>query len=151
MPVLAERNPDEFGGQELLTRSRTARMLWLGLGLLLLGVGFVGAFLPLLPTVDFLILALACFARSSSKLEAWLLNHPRFGPGLRAWRQEGAISHKARIAAWSGMALGYGLFLIGAHPGLLFGSVVSVAMLASALWVASRPLPSGSERGAPGK
>lgn len=151
MPVLAERNPDKFGGNEPQKRSRTARIFWLVLGLLLLGVGFVGAFLPLLPTVDFLILALACFARSSQRLETWLLNHPRFGPGLRAWRQEGAISRKARIAAWSGMALGYALFLIGARPGLLFGSVVGVAMLASALWVASRPLPSGMERGAPGK
>ncbi len=144
MPVLVDRSPEKIGGQNLLKRSRTARIFWLVLGLLLLGIGFVGAFLPLLPTVDFLILALACFARSSPWLEAWLLNHPRFGPGLRAWREEGAISRKARIAAWCGMTIGYGLFLFGARPGWLLGSAVGVAMLASALWVASRPLPGGA-------
>ncbi|MEH6660415.1 MAG: YbaN family protein [Parasphingorhabdus sp.] len=147
MPALAERNPEKLGGQELLKRSRTARMFWLLLGLLLLGVGFVGVFLPLLPTVDFLILALACFARSSPRLEAWLLNHPRFGPGLRAWREERAISRKARITSWCGMAIGYGLFMFAAKPGFLLACGVGVAMLASALWVASRPLPSGTIQG----
>ncbi|NRD89353.1 DUF454 domain-containing protein [Sphingopyxis sp. BSNA05] len=141
MPVLVERVPETTDGQELLKRSRTVRMFWLGVGLLLLGVGFVGAFLPLLPTVDFLILALACFARSSPRLEAWLLNHPRFGPGLRAWREERAISRKARITAWCGMAFGYGLFLFAARPDWLPASLVGIAVLASALWVASRPLP----------
>ncbi|ATW03367.1 YbaN family protein [Sphingorhabdus sp. YGSMI21] len=141
MPVLVERVPEKTDGQELLKRSRTARIFWLVLGLLLVGVGFVGAFLPLLPTVDFLILALACFARSSPRLEAWLLNHPRFGPGLRAWREERAISRKARITSWCGMAFGYGLFLFAARPDWLPASLVGIAVLASALWVASRPLP----------
>jgi len=125
----------------LLRRGRTARIAWLVLGLLLVGLAFAGAFLPLLPTTDFLILALPCFARSSPRLEAWLLSHPRFGPPLRAWREEKAIPRHARYAAWGGMMLGYGLFVLAVRPGPFLALIVGAAMLASALWIAGRPLP----------
>lgn len=148
MPALVKSAPNQAGERDPLKRGPVARIIWLTMGLVLVGVGFVGAFLPLLPTTVFLILALGCFARSSPRLEAWLLNHPRFGPGLRAWREERAISRKARIMAWCGMAIGYGLFLFGAQPEFLLACGVGVAMLASALWVASRPLPSGTLQGA---
>ena len=67
------------------------RLGWLALGCLFVGLGMIGAVLPLMPTTIFLILATGCFARSSPRLEAWLLNHPRFGPTLRDWRERGAI------------------------------------------------------------
>src|SRR3546814_11599305 len=51
-----------------------------------LGLGAIGAFLPLLPTVPFVILAAFCFARSSPRLEKWLLTHPHFGHHIVAWR-----------------------------------------------------------------
>lgn len=67
------------------------RGVYLAVGLLFVALGFVGAFLPVLPTTPFLILAAACFARSSRQLESWLLDHPRFVPTLRDWRERGAI------------------------------------------------------------
>src|SRR3546814_17981068 len=70
MRVLAEPSP---GG--LVQRGRAVRTVWLLLGLVLVGIGLIGIVVPLLPTTDFMLLALPCFARSSPKLEAWLLNH----------------------------------------------------------------------------
>jgi uncharacterized membrane protein YbaN (DUF454 family) len=121
--------------------SRAARPLWLGLGLVFVGLGFVGALLPLMPTTVFLILAVGCFARSSPRLEAWLLNHARFGPTLRAWRANGAIGRRAKALACGGMALGYLLFWLAVRPGLTIALVVGAAMAACAAFVLSRPAP----------
>src|SRR3546814_2092907 len=86
------------------------------LGFIWVGIGAVGAFVPLLPTTIFIILALGCFARSSPRLEHWLLNHERFGPALRAWRDQRAISRSAKRAACIGMTVGYGLFCVSVRP-----------------------------------
>lgn len=117
------------------------RIGWLMLGFLCVGLGFVGAFLPLMPTTIFLILAVGCFARSSPRLEAWLLDHPRHGPALRAWREEGAISKRGKIAASGGITLGYGLFLLAARPSLTPALGVAAAMAACAAWILTRPRP----------
>ena len=108
-------------------------------GCVLVAVGFVGAFLPLLPTTPFLILAAACFARSSPRLERWLLNHPQFGPTLRSWREHGAIPVKAKVFACIGMAGGYALFWWGHAPSLPLALAVAAVMIASAAFVLSRP------------
>ena len=108
-------------------------------GSVLVAVGFVGAFLPLLPTTPFLILAAACFARSSPRLEHWLLNHRQFGPMLRSWRENGAIPVKAKAFACIGMSAGYALFWWGHAPSLPLALAVAAAMIASAAFVLSRP------------
>lgn len=117
------------------------RPLWLALGFVFVGLAFVGAFLPLMPTTIFLILAAACFARSSPRFEAWLLNHKQFGPTLRAWRAEGAIGRRGKTAACVGMAGGYGLFFVAAHPRPWLAALVGAVMAACAAFVLSRPAP----------
>lgn len=114
---------------------------WLLLGFVCLGLGFVGVFVPLMPTTIFIILGAACFARSSARLEAWLLGHPRFGPTLRAWRKEGAIPPRAKRMACIGIAIGYTLFWIGARPGIPFALTVGAMMGGSAAWIVTRPTP----------
>lgn len=123
------------------TASRALRAGWLLLGFLCVGIGFVGVFVPLLPTTIFMILGAGCFARSSPRLEAWLLNHPRFGPALVAWRAEAAIPRRAKRAACIGIAIGYALFWIGARPTWWLGLAVAVMMAACAAWIVTRPLP----------
>lgn len=120
-----------------------ARSLWLSLGFACVGLGLIGALLPLMPTTIFLILAAACFARSSPRFEAWLLDHHRFGPTLRAWRAHGAISRKSKIAACTGMTLGYGLFLFAARPALPLALIVALLMAACAGFVLTRPRAAG--------
>jgi uncharacterized membrane protein YbaN (DUF454 family) len=122
---------------------RFSRHLWFALGWVFVALGFVGAVLPLVPTTIFLILAVGCFARSSPRLEAWLLDHPRFGPTLRAWRAEGAISRRGKIAACLGIALGYALFWFGTRPSLKVELLVALVMAACAAFVLTRPSPSG--------
>ncbi len=75
------------------------RPLYLALGFLSLGLGILGAFLPLLPTVPFVILAAFCFARGNPAMERRLLDHPRFGPAIRTWRERGAISLRGKRMA----------------------------------------------------
>lgn len=75
------------------------RQLYLAAGWLSVGAGTIGIFLPILPTVPFMILAAFCFARSSPVLEAKLLNHPSYGPHLVAWREKGIVSRRAKWSA----------------------------------------------------
>jgi uncharacterized protein len=117
------------------------RTAWLVLGLVCVGLGIIGAILPLMPTTIFLILAAGCFARSSPRLEAWLLTHKRFGPTLVAWRAEGAIGPRAKVMACTGIALGFAIFAWRAHPGPLLAIGVAVGMAACALYIVTRPLP----------
>lgn len=141
MPASPERADTT---EDLLKRGQAARVAWLLLGLALVGVGVVGIFVPLLPTTDFMILALPCFARSSPRLEAWLLDHPRFGPGLRAWRAERAIPRHAKIASWIGMTIGFTSFCLLARPGLIVAIPVAAVLLACAIWVGRRREPAQS-------
>lgn len=143
MPVSPERPGST---QDLLRKGRASRWAWLVLGLALVGIGVVGIFVPLLPTTDFMILALPCFARSSPKLEAWLLDHPRFGPGLRAWRAERAIPRHAKYASWIGMTIGFTSFCLIAHPRPIIALGVALVLLGCAVWVGRRREPGQTPR-----
>jgi uncharacterized protein len=118
-----------------------SRYLYFSLGCVMVGLGVIGAILPLMPTTIFLILAAGCFARSSPACEQWLLDHPRFGASLRGWREEGAISVPAKCMACLGMSVGVLLFYVGAHPSIWLSVGVAAVMLASAAYVVSRPHP----------
>jgi uncharacterized protein len=82
------------------------RPLYLVGGLLSVSFGVIGAFLPIVPTVPFLLLAAFCFARSNPEWEARLLNHPQYGAQLRDWRERRAISRPAKLAAVGAMSVG---------------------------------------------
>ena len=64
-----------------------------------LAVGFVGIFVPLLPTTPFVLLAAFCYSRGSERFHTWLQEHPRFGPMVHAWREHGAIGRRAKVVA----------------------------------------------------
>lgn len=85
--------------------ARAGRALWVVAGTLALLAGVVGIFLPLLPTVPFVLLAAFCFSRGCRRCEQWLLEHPRFGPALRNWRAHRALTLRSKQAATSMMAI----------------------------------------------
>ncbi len=79
-------------------------ILWTTAGLLSLGIGILGIFLPLLPTTPLVLLAAFCFAKGSPRLHAWLLNHPRFGQSIRDWQDRGSVPPRAKRLALAAMA-----------------------------------------------
>lgn len=113
------------------------RFLYLGLGFVSVALGAVGVVLPLLPTVPFMLLAAFFFARSSPRLEAWIVDHPRFGPHVRAWRERGAIGPAGKRAALVAFAFSaiLGLVLLP-FPWLL---APLAAALVGGSWIATRP------------
>lgn len=122
-------------------RMRLVRLGWIALGWFFVALGVIGALLPVMPTTIFLILAAGCFARGSPRLERRLLDHPRFGPTLTAWRRDGAIGRRAKAMACGGITLGFAMFLWGARPGVLVGGAVALLMAGCAAYVLTRPVP----------
>lgn len=113
------------------------RTLYLIAGLTSLALGAVGAVLPLLPTVPFMILAAYCFARSSPALERRLLEHPVIGPHIVRWRDHRAISRRGKRAAVAA-------FLVSAAVGLLalrfpWSLAPAVAGIVGGSWIWRRP------------
>lgn len=67
------------------------------LGVLSLILGFIGAFLPILPTTPFAILAAYLFSKSSPKLHRWVLDLKYIGPLVRDWEENKVIRPKAKL------------------------------------------------------
>jgi len=114
-------------------RSRLWRALLLAAGLLSLVLGVVGIFVPLLPTVPFLLLAAACFARSSERVHSWLVNHTHLGPMIAGFLDGQGIPRQAKIRAIALVWLTIppsALWLVS-HPwlkGLLFAVALAVTL-----------------------
>ena len=83
------------------TKNPLKKVLWISLGILFVGLGAIGVVIPGLPTTPFLILAAACFIRSSQRLYDWLIQNKTFGPYLKDYREGKGIPKKAKILAVS--------------------------------------------------
>lgn len=119
-------------------RSRLARHLLMAAGVALFAVGFVGIFLPVLPTTVFWIGAVVCFSKSCPELEARILAHPRYGRPIRDFREHGVICRAGKRAALASMLVS-ALITVALVESDGVRVLVASILLAVAAYVASRP------------
>ena len=104
------------------------------------GMGWVGVFLPGLPTTIFWILAALAFLRANRRMYERIVAHPRFGPSIKLFVEEGKISRRGKGTSISAMLLCAALGTL-AIPPLWLKLVVIAAAVAGSVWVALLPTP----------
>ena len=112
------------------------RPLYAAAGFLFVGLAAIGAALPIVPTVPFLLVAVFCFARSNPVWEQKILDHPHWGPQVQDWRERRAISRKAKYMALAMLSAGVGFtwFTLGA-PWIYLSLTILVV---SGTWIWTR-------------
>lgn len=115
------------------------RPLWIALGLIFVGIGFLGIFLPILPSTEFFLIAAFFFARSSPRLLNWLLNLPRIGPAIRDYRAGLGMPRRAKVAAISVMAV----FVLASVLGIpdIYGKITVLGLGLIGAWYIGYRVP----------
>jgi uncharacterized membrane protein YbaN (DUF454 family) len=116
--------------------------LWIFLGILSIITGFIGIFLPLLPTTPFALVAAFCFSKGSDTLHEWLLSSKFFGPLISDWEKNGAISlNIKRYSTFSIILLfGYTIIFVKVIFWIKMIVVLSGALVLAFIWTRpSRP------------
>ena len=122
-----------------ITISPTARYLLLAVGWLFLALGAIGAFLPVIPTVPFLLVTAWAWSKSSKRLHAWLYGNPTYGPYLVAWSKYGVIPRRAKFMAVGMMALGWVAMTVFVAESLWLPLIVGAVQAAVSVFILTRP------------
>lgn len=138
--------PDESPSAQAV-KPGPLRWAWTLFAYLSLGLGIVGIVLPGLPTVPFVLLAAYCAARGSRRLHARLLAHRQFGPMIRDWQANGAVSRRSKWLATTMMAI-CAVILFLTSPKVWAAAAGATTMAAVAVWLWLRPEPRAAERAA---
>jgi uncharacterized membrane protein YbaN (DUF454 family) len=116
------------------------RHAFLFLGWIAVALGVIGAFLPLMPTTVFLLVAAWAFAKSSPRLHQWLREHPRHGHLIRAWEEHHAMPRRAKRIAWATLAVSY-LFTATLLGPFSWGAIIGGICIAGvAIYIAHLPV-----------
>ncbi|MBA2961809.1 MULTISPECIES: YbaN family protein [Ramlibacter] len=101
-------------------------------------LGVIGVFVPVMPTVPFILAAAWAASRSSPRLNAWLEGHQRYGPMIRNWREGGIVGRSAKWAATTTMLVSV-LFILIAVPNRWIAGLSGACMGCVLLWLWRRP------------
>jgi uncharacterized membrane protein YbaN (DUF454 family) len=119
------------------------------LGWICLGLGAIGAFLPLMPTTVFVLIAAWAFARSSPRLHRWLREHPRFGETLVAWEEHRAMPRRAKRIAILMLAVSYTISAWTLGPLAPWSLITGVCLAAVGVYIVRLPeIADGARTGA---
>lgn len=123
-----------------MNRKLLTTLLWRALALFFVLLGLIGIVLPVMPTVPFLLAALWAASKGWPRLEAWLLNHPKYGPDIKAWRDHRVIKRRSKILALVTMAIGYlVLWLLVPQVSVWLKGLVGVILVIVGCWLTTRP------------
>ena len=109
------------------------RLLWIILGSTFVAIGTIGIFVPGLPTTVFMILAAACYIRSSEKLYNWLIQNKTFGKYIKDFREGKGMPRRAKIIAQTTMTIFIGLAVIPISPISVPNNTIRIAVLIAGL------------------
>lgn len=116
----------------------TIKYLYYALGIICTGLGIIGAFLPVMPTTPFLLVALWAFSKSSPRLQHWLYNHPRYGKTLREWFDYGVITRRVKIFSIAALAASMPTVYLLTQS-ITAVSIHSPIVILTAIFIATRP------------
>lgn len=118
---------------------QTKKMIYLSIAWISLFLGFIGAFLPVLPTTPFAILSAYLFSKSSPRLHLWLLQQPVLGKVISQWEQHGIIRIKAKIISTIMIIALFSYTLIYVQVAVAIKIVVSLIGLSVLGFIWTRP------------
>ena len=95
--ILVVESMVKKSNQRDILSNRFFRYLLIIAGTIFLGLGIIGIFLPILPTTPFLLLAAACYARSSKRFYDWLMNNRWFGNYIKNYREGRGVPLKVKV------------------------------------------------------
>lgn len=119
------------------------RHAYLLLGWTCVGLGIVGAILPVMPTTVFLLIAAWAFGRSSPRWHRWLREHPRFGHLIRCWEENHAMPARAKRIAWTTLAVSWAVTAALLGPLSLAALASGVCIAGVAIYIAHIPVIDG--------
>ena len=79
-----------------LSENKLSRVFWFSLGVIFTGIGLIGIVVPGLPTTPLMILAAACFAKSSQRFYDWIINNRMFGEHVKNYREGNGIPKRSK-------------------------------------------------------
>ena len=123
-----------------MPRPTVPRIAYRLLAMVSFSLGVIGAFLPLMPTTCFMLVAVWAGSKGSPRFAAWIRQHPRFGPPLTAWERERAIPRHAKRLSVLMLSLSMGVLALSALPGLAKLAIIA-SLMALAVWIVTRPEP----------
>ena len=131
------------GGRVREHDSPLVRGLLVAAGSVCVALGLAGIFLPLLPTTPLILLAAACFARSSRRFHDWLLANRTFGPLIREWEQHRSIPRRTKLYAIGLMSLTLGASIVFFVEPARLKALLAALGLVLAIWLYRLPSRGG--------
>ena len=120
--------------------TKLVRSLYLTLAWVCVLLGLIGAFLPLMPTTVFLLIAAWGFSRSSERWHQWLRDHVHFGETIRAWEEHHAMPRRAKRIAFAALAASYALTAFVYGPFSWAAIIGGICIAGVALYIAHIPV-----------